>query len=146
MPAKNPRLNLTLQPELFDLIDELASLRGVSRASVVVDFLEAAEPAMRSSVANLRLFMAAEHDSQERFVSNLEDAQRILGPIVAAALDRLEMPGSEGSQPPHSNTGVTPNLESPHKGRDDAENANDHNDLGGNRRRASHGGRDGGSD
>lgn len=144
MPAKNPRLNLTLQPELFDLIDELAALRGASRASVVVDFLEAAEPTMRNLLVSLRAFMSAQKESQDQFLLNLEEAERTLAPIVAAALDGIETGVREGAQPPHSNTGVTPNLESPLQGRDTPTEPSNHGGSGQNRREESHGGRHGG--
>lgn len=145
MPAKNPRLNLTLEPELFDLIDELAALRQVSRASVVVDFLEAAQPAMRNSVTHLRAFMAAQKDTDERFISSLEDAEKVLGPIVAAALDQLELSGLEGGQPPLSNTGVTSNISSSSECRSRAPKPSGHKGSRAKQGGTSHGGQHGGS-
>jgi hypothetical protein len=130
---------------LFDLIDELAALRGASRASVVVDFLEAAEPTMRNLLVSLRAFMSAQKESQDQFLLNLEEAERTLAPIVAAALDGIETGVREGAQPPHSNTGVTPSTENPSEGRSRAPEPSDHKGSRGNRRGASHGGKGRGS-
>lgn len=42
MPAKNPRVNVVLEPSLFDVIDFLAKKDGVSMSSKVRDLLREA--------------------------------------------------------------------------------------------------------
>lgn len=146
MPSKNPRLNLTLEPELYGLIDELATLRGVSRASIVVDMLDAAEPTLRRLLSTLRTFIAAQEQSRDRFVANLEEAEQTLAPVVSAALDQLDLAMNGDGQPPHSNTGVTPNPESIPSRRAYTTKSSYHNVLRVNSARESSRRKDGGSE
>lgn len=115
MPAKNPRLMLTLSPELNDSIVELAELRGVSRASVATEFLSSAQPVIERVVTVMRALKSAEQSTVTDYVSNLEDAERTLAPLLAAALGKLDLP--EGGLPPSCNTGVTPSAEGSQKPR-----------------------------
>ena len=140
LPSNKPRINLTLEPELYDLITELAELREVSRSAIVVDMLDAAEPTMRRLLTTLRAFMSAQEQSQQEFLANLEEAERVLSPMVAAALDQLEMPGLEEGEPPHSNTGVTSQPKSPTNRPGTAKKPRKNRALDSDR----HGGRDGG--
>lgn len=145
MPSKNPRLNLTLEPELYGLIDELATLRGVSRASIVVDMLDAAEPTLRRLLSTLRTFIAAQEQSRDRFVANLEEAEQTLAPVVSAALDQLDLAMNGDGQPPHSNTGVTSNISSSSECRSRAPKPSGHKGSRAKQGGTSHGGQHGGS-
>lgn len=44
MPSQKPRLNLTLDDELSDVLAELSQLMGVPKAKIVTDILEDAKP------------------------------------------------------------------------------------------------------
>lgn len=44
MPAKSKRLPLTLDPELGDLIADIAELRGIKQTRVVTEILEESRP------------------------------------------------------------------------------------------------------
>jgi len=46
MPTAKPRLNLSLDPEMNDLIAELAALQGIPKATLVVQYLEVMRPHM----------------------------------------------------------------------------------------------------
>lgn len=121
MPAKNPRLTLTIPSELDASIAELAKLREVSKASVAVEFLQSAQPIIERVVKVMRALKSAEQSTVNDYVSSLEDAEKTLAPLLAAALGRLEVPGSV--EPPSCNTGVTPPSQSPN-------NTDDHNNGG----------------
>lgn len=122
MPAKNPRLTLTLPSELDASIAELAKLREVSRASVAVEFLQSAQPIIDRVVTVMRALKSAEQSTVDDYVSSLEDAERTLAPLLAAALGQLEVPGD--GNPPSCNTGVTPPSPNPNK-------SDEHNTGGG---------------
>lgn len=115
MPAKNPRLTITIPSELNDSIADLAELRGVSRASIAVEFLESAQPVIERVVTVLRALKSAEQSTVDEYVSNLEDAERTLAPLLAAAVGKLDLP--QGVLPPSCNTGVTPSAEGSNKPR-----------------------------
>ena len=50
MPTLNPRTNVTLSPSLDLLVMRFATVQGVSKAQVLRELLEAAEPALQRAV------------------------------------------------------------------------------------------------
>ena len=54
MPTVNPRINVTLSPSLFGMVDELAKHQRVSKSMVLRELLEASEPALAQVVAMLK--------------------------------------------------------------------------------------------
>lgn len=54
MPTTNPRVNVTLSPTLDGLVSDLAQLQRVSKATVLRELLEAAEPMLMQAVAMMR--------------------------------------------------------------------------------------------
>ena len=47
MPSQKPRLNLTLDDELNDLITDLSRLMGIPKTRVITDLLKAVLPALK---------------------------------------------------------------------------------------------------
>jgi hypothetical protein len=54
MPTANPRINVTLSPSLYAMVEELAKHQRVSRSMVLRELLEASEPALAQVVAMLK--------------------------------------------------------------------------------------------
>ena len=50
MPTLNPRTNVTLSPSLDQLVSRFAAVQGVSKAQVLRELLQAAEPALHRAV------------------------------------------------------------------------------------------------
>ena len=50
MPTSNPRTNVTLSPSLDQLVSRFAAVQGVSKAQVLRELLQAAEPALHRAV------------------------------------------------------------------------------------------------
>ena len=50
MPNVNPRTNLTLKPELHDLIQETADHLGLKRAQLITNLLEEFAPQLEKNV------------------------------------------------------------------------------------------------
>lgn len=118
MPTAKPRLSVTLEPELYGTLSEIARIRRVSRSSVVSEYLDAASPVLERTLTILRALDARLKAARsgidadmEEYRANLEDAEKTLAPLLASALGTLE-----GVEPPHSNTGVTPLTPSPSEG------------------------------
>ena len=64
MPTTNPRINVTLSPSLDHLVARMASHQRVSKAQVLRELLEAAEPALQRAV--LLMDAAAEASAEVR--------------------------------------------------------------------------------
>lgn len=118
MATSKPRLSVTLEPRLYDTISEIARIRGVSRSSVITEYLDTASPVLERTLTILRALDARLKAARSgidadmhQYRANLEEAEKALAPMLASALGTLE-----GLQPPHSNTGVTPPLDSSSEG------------------------------
>ncbi len=107
MATSKPRITITMTDHQYEVVTSLASIRGVSRSSVVTEMLEAALPALERTHTLLEaLEKAKKGDYLEDFVQSLERAEATLAPMLAAALEQIDMPLAV--EPPPSNTGVTP--------------------------------------
>lgn len=107
MATTKPRMSITLEPEHNAVVTELAQLRGVSKSTVVTEMLGASIPALERVVKLLRALQAAQSGGYvQDFARNLEEAEKTLAPLLAAALEQMELP--MGERPLPSNTGVTP--------------------------------------
>lgn len=123
MPAKNPRVNLTVPSETYGLITELSDLRGISRSALVMELIEFSKPmlervviAMRALNSQKQRIDAMTEEERAEMVRSLEDAEKALSPLLADALGAFDRISGDLAQPPHSNTGVTPpSSDSPEK-------------------------------
>ncbi len=107
MPTAKPRITVTLTEHQYDVLTRLSSVRGASRSSIMVDLLDASLPVLERTFTLLEaLEKARKGDYLEDFVASLDKAEETLAPLLAAALDQMDLPLS--AEPPPSNTGVTP--------------------------------------
>ena len=63
MPARNPRTNLTLPPDLDALISDLAELQGTAKAKVITSLLLQAQPALEQTRDALRAVQENQGDA-----------------------------------------------------------------------------------
>lgn len=106
MPTAKPRITVTLTEQQYDVLSRLAAVRGASRSSIIVDLLDASLPVLERTFKLLEALEAARKgDYLEDFVASLDKAEATLAPLLASALDQLDLP--LGAEPPPSNTGVT---------------------------------------
>ncbi len=54
MPTKNRRINVTLTPELEEVVEGLAVALGTPRSKVILSFMEDALPALEMTLAAVR--------------------------------------------------------------------------------------------
>lgn len=136
MPAKNPRLTITMQPRLHALLRRLSELTGQSQSALIFELLDGAEPvltrvirvleASENAKGEIRGFLATEMETaQGRFEHQLGLALMDLGDDVsedifrdvevvrhrarrpAQAESAARLGGSVArSKPPSSNRGV----------------------------------------
>lgn len=72
MPTVNPRINVTLSPSLFGMVDELAKHQRVSKSMVLRELLEASEPALAQVVAMLKAAESMSNAARKRLVQDLD--------------------------------------------------------------------------
>lgn len=95
MPAKNPRLTITLKPSTAALMRRMSELTGNSQSALIGELLEANEPVFERLV----LLLQAAHDAKaavsEETKAGLEAAQAKLEKQLGLALDTMD----EATQP-----------------------------------------------
>lgn len=113
MATTKPRLTITLEPSHHAVVSELAALRGISKSTVVTEMLGASVPALERVTKLLRALEAAKSGGYvDEFAANLEEAERTLAPMLAAALEQMDLPLAKSENPRSCNTGVTPGTRS----------------------------------
>ena len=88
MPTSNPRVNVTLSPTLNQLVDDLARMQRVSKASVLRELLEASEPVLQQVVAMMR---AADEMSVQARTKVARDMQAALPAMEQKHRQALEL-------------------------------------------------------
>lgn len=72
MPTVNPRINVTLSPSLFGMVDELAKHQRVSKSMVLRELLEASEPALAQVVAMLKAAESMTEAARKRLLQDMD--------------------------------------------------------------------------
>lgn len=87
MPTSNPRINVTLSPALDALVGQLAKHERISKAMVLRELLEAAEPSLKHAVALMEAAQGATAAARKRVVEGMDEA------IAKAEIVSAEMLG-----------------------------------------------------
>lgn len=106
MPTLKPRVNVTLEPQTYEVIDRLAALQGRSRGAVIADLLDSIAPVMGKTVSLLEAAASAPQQVKDGLRSVVEG---IHDDLVGAAgdpmgqmdalLEQLSGGSAEGSTP-----------------------------------------------
>lgn len=64
MPSKSKRLQLTLSPEVWALVDEVHALNGVPKSQIINDILEEVAPVFALQLEALRLAKQAPDEAR----------------------------------------------------------------------------------
>lgn len=75
MPAKNPRLTITLNPALAATLRRLSELTGNSQSAVISEILEGSEQVFAKIIRVLEAAEKAKAEVKGRAAANLEEAQ-----------------------------------------------------------------------
>lgn len=76
MPTQNPRVFLTLPPELFELLGQLSALTGQPRSTIVRELLIEATPQFRAIVEALTLAKQKKIEALETLTPTLESLSK----------------------------------------------------------------------
>lgn len=113
MTTSKPRVSVTLEPDLYDDLRELAQLNGESLSAVIGGLLEAVAPTVRRVVTVGRQFQALSGEMKDEVRGRFAAAEAKISPALhdlteqaLAALDAVEpttedpRPVTRGSRPP----------------------------------------------
>jgi len=75
MPAKNPRLTITLEPALAATLRRLSELTGNSQSKIIAEILEGSEQVFSKIVRVLEAAEKAKAEVKGRAAANLDEAQ-----------------------------------------------------------------------
>lgn len=120
MPTLKPRVNVTLEPQTYLVIDRLAAIQGRSRGSVISDLLDSIAPVMARTVSLLEAAALAPQQVKDGLRSVVEGVHADL--VVAAGedahgmdqlIEHLSSVPREGSTPVSVTRGSGTPLERP---------------------------------
>ena len=84
MPAKYKRLQLTLSPHVWELVDEIHSLTGTPKAAIISEILDEVAPVFANQIQALRMLKDQPREAQ-RLIQNF--ANESIGKVVQVQLD-----------------------------------------------------------
>lgn len=87
MPSPKERVNIYLDPAMASIVRRASEVRGVSRAVVITDLLDAVGPQLERMVEMLELAARAPKEMKDQVVRALEAAQQTIEPLVNATDD-----------------------------------------------------------
>ena len=87
MPAKNPRLTITLQPTLAAQLRKLSELTGNSQSSLIGELLEGSGPVFDRMIQVMEAAKTAKEAMRGRIAGDIEQAQARLEEGLGMALD-----------------------------------------------------------
>lgn len=95
MPAKNPRLTITLKPELSAQLRKLSALTGNSQSSLIADLLEGSGPVFDRLIQVLTAAEEAKQSMRGKLTTDMGEAQSQLEGQLGLVLETFE--GATGS-------------------------------------------------
>lgn len=98
MPAVNPRITITLKPEVHAILRRLSALTGNSQSAMVADLLESSQPIFERMATVLEAaerLKAEGMQAPDSIRQSLDDAQSKLEGQLGLALDAMD----EGTRP-----------------------------------------------
>ena len=99
MPARSPRLSITLPQDVRAILDRLATLNGVPAARIVSECMVEAAPVLHriaDAIERVRKVNAEKADLIRATLANAENEAKTAAATALALLDRLGTPGGPG--------------------------------------------------
>lgn len=91
MPTSKPRLTVTLEPHLYELLRRLASLQGVSASSILVDLLGTVEPVMERVCVSLENANNASKGINDNLRRVAQQAESFILPQAASLINQIDI-------------------------------------------------------
>ena len=105
MATTKPRITVTLNQEVYDTIKGLSEAQGSTMSGLISEFLTMVNPVQQRVLQAVQKAQALDTESKSSMVATLEAGEAQLTEILGPLLDLFDQ--MAGTQPPHSNTGVT---------------------------------------
>ena len=91
MATSKPRITITLEHGVYDVVNRLAAASGKSMSSVVTEFLDLAHPQMERAVRILEAAAKAPDEAKADVLSALKRAEAALLPALVKGLRQAEL-------------------------------------------------------
>ena len=91
MPTRNPRVNVTLRPEQYELISRLSKVQGRSRSAVLVELFSIVMPVLERVVVVSEAAQRVQVQAREGLKQSVEASEALLLPHVASAMGQLDL-------------------------------------------------------
>jgi hypothetical protein len=78
MPTTNPRVYVTLSPELDSLVGRMSALERISKSQLIREMLEAAQPTLGKACALMEAASKASKGARTDLADSLEHSQSVL--------------------------------------------------------------------
>lgn len=86
-----PRITITISDQQHQLFQALSKYTGKSMSSSIVEYLQAATPALERMAALFQRIHEQQQKEKQRITSELKQAQDTLEPLASSMLDQLDM-------------------------------------------------------
>lgn len=101
MPTANPRLQVTFEPETYEVLKRLAAVQGRPASTIVREVMQGSTGMLSEIADTMERLKAAQEAAKARIVAEagqgLEDAADALQPPLLALLEHFEAVGSIAS-------------------------------------------------
>lgn len=106
MPTTKPRIQVSVKPSQYALLQRLAKLQGRSMASVICELFDQMEPVYERVAVVMQAAVRAQESMKEGLRESTEQAERDIAPFVAQAMGQLDLlvQQSEGWGQPSART------------------------------------------
>ena len=91
MPAKNPRLTITLQPSLAVQLRRLSELTGNSQSGLIADLLTGSGPVFDRMIQVLEAAQTAKEAMRGKLAEDMEAAQTKIEGALGMAMEGLDL-------------------------------------------------------
>ena len=91
MPTANPRINITVKPERYELLKRLAAHQGTSMSGLVSETMEMMYPVMERVCVVLEAAKQAQESSKEGLRQTIAKAEAELLPMLYQAVGQFDM-------------------------------------------------------
>jgi len=91
MATSKPRITVTLEPRLYEVVHRLAKASSQTMSGVIGDFLQVAEGPMERAVAILERAGQAQNEAKSAVQRSLSKAERSIVPVLLEGLAQQEL-------------------------------------------------------
>jgi hypothetical protein len=91
MPTKNPRITVTLEPQVYDTLTRLSDLQGTSMSAIVSEFLGITMPAMQRMLVAFQYAKDAPQAAREGLRQAIDKAEARMLPAAMARIEQHDM-------------------------------------------------------